>query len=149
MRLQRLIKDDELGLTWDDMDETHYPLSLYSDSTIEFMMAVRHKEIGAKRLKFVEQFHRFDGNGHRRAAIDVIVYGSPMVLHGLGVINNTLTIQVTKEPFQTDNENVIGWQRLKSPRDVLFPLLILRDNEDTSQRACKGFNLKLPDPVFV
>lgn len=128
MLLQRLIADPKCGFNYDYMGSAEYEFGATTLARTDFARQYLAGNIAAKCMTFVEQVNRFNGNGHARAGIDVVVYSTKEVIEGFG---DELTIQVTKETFRTDNPNILGWMKVAGPRSTPpAPLFIVRANVD-------------------
>lgn len=128
MLLQRLIADPKCGFNYDYMGSAEYEFGATALARTDFARQYIAGNIAAKRMTFIEQVNRFNGNGHARAGIDVVVYSTKEVIEGFG---DELTIQVTKETFRTDNPKYLGWMKVTGPRSTPpAPLFIVRADVD-------------------
>lgn len=127
MLLQRLIADPKCGFNYDYMGSAEYEFGSTMRARTDFARHYLAKKITAKRMSFIEQVNRFNGNGHARAGIDVVVFSTKEIIEGF---SDELTIQVTQETFRTDNPKIIGWMKVDVNGAPPAPLFIVRADVD-------------------
>ena len=141
MLLQRLITDNNVGFNYDYMGAAQYEFGATTNGRTKFAQAYLEGNIAAKKMKFVELINMFNGNGHSRRAIDVVVYTTKEALATMG---DTFTAQVTKEHFRTDDPKIVAWMSVGIPNGREFaPLFIVRDDPEMIARV----DLFFKDPI--